>query len=93
LCRFDNRYAYEALLKNEMEGLVFNCAPSPLSPGGCACMVPSAMGNCKFSGYDVMAYYEHSDVNYGIWLLALFIILFVFKFATYITLKIRGSKA
>jgi hypothetical protein len=61
---FDYRYAYEALLKNEMEGLIFDCAPSPFSPDGCACMIPSAMGNCQFSGYDVMAYYEHSDVNY-----------------------------
>jgi hypothetical protein len=90
---FDCRYAYEALLKNEMEGLIFNCAPSPSSPGGCACMVPSALGNCQFSGNDVMAYYEHSNVSYGIWLVVLVALLIAFKLGTYITLKVRGNKA
>ena len=77
-----------------MTGLTFNCATSPLSPNGCACLVPSASAaNCTFSGEDVMTYYEHNDVKYGVWLAVLFAILVAFKLATYAILKIRGTRS
>jgi hypothetical protein len=85
------KYAFEAMLKNEMTDITFNCAQGPT---GCACMVPGAnLTSCTFTGNDVMNYYEHSDVKYGLWLGILFAILAFFKISTYLVLKIQGTKS
>jgi hypothetical protein len=87
------KYTFEALLRNEMTGLTFTCAPNPLSPSGCACLVPSASAaRCTFSGEDVLTYYEHNDVKFGVWLAVLFAILVAFKLTTYLILKLRGTR-
>ncbi|KAJ3360862.1 hypothetical protein HDU91_004259, partial [Kappamyces sp. JEL0680] len=87
------KYTFEAILKNEMVGLTFQCQPNPAS-SGCSCMVPGA-GNpqCTFSGEDVMSYYEHDDVKFGVWLAILLAILVVLKLGTYAVLKAKGTKS
>ena len=88
------KYAFEALLKNEMTGLVFNCASPQTAGGQCACSVPSALNAvCKFNGQDVLKYYERDNVTYGAWLGYLLAIWAFFKIATYIVLKVRGVKS
>ena len=88
------KYAFEALLKNEMTGLTFNCAPSTTNGTRCACAVPSTLNsNCKFQGQDVLSYYERANVEYGAWLGYLLAIWAFFKIATFIVLKVRGTKS
>jgi hypothetical protein len=87
------KYSFEALLKNEMTGLTFNCAPSPGSPSGCACMVPpSNATGCTFTGEDVMKYFEHDDVKYGVWAAILISILVAFKLGTWITMHAKDKR-
>jgi len=85
------KYTYELLLTNELTGLEFKCDPSP---GGCACIIPSNSGNttgCSFTGEDVLAYYEYSDIPYEEWTPYLLAIFAFFKVATYIVLKISTA--
>jgi ABC-type multidrug transport system permease subunit len=85
------KYTFESLLSNELTGLTFTCARTVANT--CSCLVPSSTpSTCTFSGNDVLAYYEHTDVKYWVWFLALVGILVVFKFATYLVLKLRGTK-
>jgi hypothetical protein len=87
------KYTFESLLKNEMTGLTFDCEPSPNSLSGCACMVPPAnASDCSYSGEDVLKYYEHDDVKFGVWAAILIAIFVFFKLATWITLRIKDKR-
>lgn len=74
-----------------MTGLKFECAPFPNSISGCACMVPPAnASDCSYTGEDVLKYFEHDDVRYGVWAAILIAILIVFKLATLATLRLQN---
>jgi ABC-type multidrug transport system permease subunit len=80
------KYGYEAILKNEMEGISFNCSTKYV------CLVPPTDPNSGyFTGEELIVYYEHGNVQYGLWLLYLSIILLVFKLLTYLVLKFSGK--
>lgn len=95
------KYAFEAMLKNEMTGLVFNCDTvvktisnsdnSTSIVTKCACMFKSSLDpdSCMFTGTDVLAHYGYADVDYGIWVACLVAILCFFKIATYVVLRIQ----
>lgn len=87
------KYTFESLLYNELTGLTFTCASNPRAPNSCSCLVPSSTpSTCTFSGSDVLKYYEHDNVKYGVWFAALVAIFVAFKIGTYLVLKLRGTK-
>lgn len=91
------KYTFESLLSNELLGLTFTCAGASNSTRtaseSCSCLVPSSTpSTCTFTGYDVLSYYEHTNVSYWLWFVALVAILFAFKFATFLVLKNQRNK-
>ena len=79
------KYAVEAMVQNEMNGLTFNCATVG---NGFACQIPSDLNSQgQFKEAIVSHYYRNVDYATCLW--SLIVILVTFKLFTYVLLKLR----
>jgi len=85
------KYAYELLITNEMNGLSFSCETES---GGCACVIPpkNKSSTCSFTGEDVLEFYDYVNIHYTKWLLIMTAIFLLFKILTLVLLKMETSK-
>jgi ABC-type multidrug transport system ATPase subunit len=79
-------YAVDGMVKNELDGLVFNCAPVSQ---GCVCQFPSELNSaCQFRGEDHII--DRSvEINYFTCVWSLCVILVVLKAVTFVVLKFK----
>ena len=62
------KYSFEAIIKNDLVGLTFNCDPDPTGQTKCRCTYGvNSTETCKFSGQDVLDYFGYTDINLYEW--------------------------
>ena len=72
------KYAFEALCKNEFDGLVFNCDRT--STGACNCFyLDDLQSSCQFRGETVLAAYGYEDVSIVAWVMVLLGMAFIYR--------------
>ncbi|CEO95409.1 ABC transporter domain-containing protein [Plasmodiophora brassicae] len=82
------KYAFEALVKSDFDGLVFSCGP------GCFCQYPSTLNaQCQFTGHDVLVNFEYDTVNLTNWALVLVGQIVVYRVLMVLILKWKTKRA
>jgi ABC-type multidrug transport system permease subunit len=62
------KYAFEAIIKNDLVGLTFNCDPDPSGQSKCRCTFGvNSTETCTFSGQDVLNYYGYTEIDLLQW--------------------------
>lgn len=83
------KYAFEAIIKNDFIGLTFNCEQA-----GCKCRFGGhvADANCQFTGKDVLDDYGYTEIEFVKWALALIGLIVAFRLGFYLTLLFRKGR-
>lgn len=78
------RYVFQGMIFNEFTNREFRCGD------GCHCMYDSPLASqCKISGKAVLESLGYGNYDKGLWIGVLIALVFVYRFATYIVLKLR----
>lgn len=76
------RYVFQGMMFNEFSTRVFNCDSS------CHCLYDSELASvCKISGKAVLENNGYSNEDKGLWIGILIVLIFVFRFGSYLSLK------
>ncbi|RIA93968.1 ABC transporter [Glomus cerebriforme] len=88
------KYSFEAIVKNDLVGLTFNCDPDPSGQTTCLCNYGGveATKTCKFTGQEVLNSYGYTDINLYEWALALLGLILAFRIGFYLILLFRKNR-
>ncbi|KAI5477818.1 ABC transporter [Pseudohyphozyma bogoriensis] len=84
-------FAFELLVKNDVQGLIFHC---PVVNDSCICPIPSSLvssGQCAVTGNDILDNLGISGINSGLYVGILIIIILVFRLMMYGVLVVRKT--
>jgi ABC-type multidrug transport system ATPase subunit/ABC-type multidrug transport system permease subunit len=88
-------FSFDILVKNDLVGEVFKCDSAFLPDGSCNCVYPASAetiakyGRCYVSGQDVIDYLEFGGISIGAYAGIVVGIIFFYRLATYLWLRIR----
>lgn len=82
------KYAFEAIIKNDLDGLTFDCDKIPDGSGNCHCLYVNSNA-CNFEGSDVLKFFGYTEIGLVKWGLALIGLTFAFRFGFYLILLFR----
>jgi ABC-type multidrug transport system permease subunit len=91
------KYAFEALLQNDLQGLTFQCQQIENVTAGqskCFCLIsnPSGPDGCSFTGQDVLNHYGYTEIKQWLWAVALIVMVIVYRVGMYLVLRTRKSR-
>eukprot|EP01012_Entosiphon_sulcatum_P003087 TRINITY_DN10857_c0_g1_i1.p1 TRINITY_DN10857_c0_g1~~TRINITY_DN10857_c0_g1_i1.p1 ORF type:complete len:635 (-),score=101.27 TRINITY_DN10857_c0_g1_i1:175-2079(-) len=85
------KYGFEALLRNDLTGLVFDCAT--VSATECSCVYPDALNAiCKFEGLSVLRSMDYQNVSIGAWCGVLIGMCVGYRVIFWLSLLLRRSR-
>lgn len=79
------RYAFQGTMFNQFEKTIYVCGK------GCQCMYPQLGQTCKFAGSEVLHSLGYGELNHGLWVGLIVVMVFAFRCATYLALKLKGK--
>ncbi|CAG8629259.1 2305_t:CDS:2 [Paraglomus brasilianum] len=90
------KYAFEAIIKNDFVGLTFNCDVVEDESTGlsrCACFYGDTSGkSCTFTGQDVLNAFGYTEIKLWLWAVALLGLTIIFRIGFYAALRLRKNR-
>jgi hypothetical protein len=71
---------------------VFTCDPPLVEGGACQCSIPATIGDCAFSGTDVLENREYTDIRDVEWAVILIGMVFVYRLLFWGVLVLKSDR-